>query len=86
MGGFFVFRFVFTFYCALGVQSTNNTTALPYVLVRAESMPKAAPNTDTLGKSLIDELVQRGARLAVQRGLFALARGNILLAIAVRAS
>ena len=49
-------------------------------------MPKAAPNTDTLGKSLIDELVQRGARLAVQRGLFALARGNILLAIAVRAS
>ena len=50
-------------------------------------MPKAAKHGDTLGKSLIiDELVQRGARLAVQRGLFALARGNILLTIAVRAS
>ena len=45
------------------------------------------PNTDTSGQvAHLDEVVQRGERLAVQRGLFALARGNILLTIAVRAS
>ena len=41
------------------------TVARPCVLVRAESMPKAAKHG--LGKSLLDELVQRTLDGSVQR-------------------